>query len=220
MNAKPWILYWLSNQGNKQGTGFPPDWSQIGYEDTPDAIIDGFNYAKEIYDNWDNTQTNLSNKYVRDVNLIVFPMVDTSNATDTHQMFQNASHLIYVPSLNTSKVTNMSQMFNSCGSLKSIPQMDTSLVASFYNFCYNNGFLRDVPFYNIPNATTLNNMYVSCNNLSNESLNNIMASLLTATSYTGTKTLKYIGLSSAQATTCTTLSNWTELSNAGWTTGY
>jgi hypothetical protein len=34
------------------------------------------------------------------------------------------------------------------------------------------------------------------------------------------KTLKNIGLSSTQATTCITLSNWADLEAAGWTTGY
>jgi hypothetical protein len=41
-----------------------------------------------------------------------------------------------------------------------------------------------------------------------------------ATAYTKTKTLKAIGLSSAQATTCTGLSNWASAQSAGWTTGY
>ena len=41
-----------------------------------------------------------------------------------------------------------------------------------------------------------------------------------ATSYTYTKTLKYIGLTSEQANKCKTLSNYQAFLNAGWTTGY
>lgn len=63
-------------------------------------------------------------------------------------------------------------------------------------------------------------MFKNCTSLSNDSLNNILAMLTNATAYTGTKTLKYIGLSETQATTCTTLSNWTACETAGWTTGY
>ena len=37
---------------------------------------------------------------------------------------------------------------------------------------------------------------------------------------TANKKLKYIGLTQEQATTCTTLSNYQALVNAGWTTGY
>lgn len=35
-----------------------------------------------------------------------------------------------------------------------------------------------------------------------------------------TKTLKYMGISSTQATTCQSLSNWSAFTAAGWTTGY
>ena len=41
-----------------------------------------------------------------------------------------------------------------------------------------------------------------------------------ATSYTGTKTLAYIGLTSEQATKCQSLSNYSAFTAAGWTTGY
>ena len=34
------------------------------------------------------------------------------------------------------------------------------------------------------------------------------------------KTLKYIGLTSAQANKCKTLSNYSAFTAAGWTTGY
>lgn len=41
-------------EGSSPATIYPPDWSQLGYEDTPQTIIDGFNYAKDIKDNWDD----------------------------------------------------------------------------------------------------------------------------------------------------------------------
>ena len=41
-----------------------------------------------------------------------------------------------------------------------------------------------------------------------------------ATSYTGTKTLSTLGLTSAQATICQGLSNYSAFTSAGWTTGY
>lgn len=63
-------------------------------------------------------------------------------------------------------------------------------------------------------------MFSRCSSLSNESLNNILEMCINATSYTGTKTLKQIGLTSSQATTCQSLSNWNDFVTAGWTTGY
>lgn len=44
------------------GSSYLPDWSEIGYEDTPQVIIDGFNYAKDIKDNWDSSITDMRRK--------------------------------------------------------------------------------------------------------------------------------------------------------------
>lgn len=44
-------------EGSTPVTIYPPDWSELGYENTPQAIIDGFNYAKDIKDNWDSSIT-------------------------------------------------------------------------------------------------------------------------------------------------------------------
>ena len=43
---------------------------------------------------------------------------------------------------------------------------------------------------------------------------------INATSYTGTKALETIGLTSEQADKCKTLSNYSAFISAGWTTGY
>ena len=47
-----------------------------------------------------------------------------------------------------------------------------------------------------------------------------MQMCINATSHTGTKTLKHIGLTSEQADKCKTLSNYSAFISAGWTTGY
>ena len=60
-----------------EGGSFPPDWSEIGYEDTPASIINDFNYAKEIQENWDSSITSMNNKYLSSTNLKIFPLVDT-----------------------------------------------------------------------------------------------------------------------------------------------
>ena len=63
-------------------------------------------------------------------------------------------------------------------------------------------------------------MFYNCTNLSDESLNNILAMCKNATSYSDTKTLAYIGLTEEQANRCKTLSNYSAFTAAGWTTGY
>lgn len=120
---------------------------------------------------------------------------------------------------------NAQSMFLRCTALKTV----TIATDALKNILYANTMfqgcssLETISSWSMPNLTqqsALNSMFSNCTSLSNDSLNNILASLATATSYTGTKTLKKIGLTSTQATTCTGLSNWAALSAAGWTTGY
>ena len=122
--------------------------------------------------------------------------LDTSSVTDMQYMFDECTNLATIPLLNTSSVTNMSYMLQDCENLTTIPLLNTSSV------------------------TSMSYMFRGCRRLTDESLNNILAMCTNATSYTGTKTLSAIGLSSRQATKCTTLSNYQAFTSAGWTTGY
>lgn len=176
--------------------GSQRDWTQIGYSAEPPIINEDFLYSKQIYDNWDDTITSASDLFSSDLKLVYFPLVNTSNILSFSNAFMNASTLRTIPNIDVSNAKNFSSMFSGCRALVSIPVFDFS------------------------SATILSNMFSNCLSLSDDDLNNIMASLLTATKFTGTKTLYRIGLSSAQATKCTTLSNWTALQAAGWTTGY
>lgn len=124
--------------------------------------------------------------------------INTSNVTDMTYMFFNFSNLIEIPQMDTSNVTTMERAFRGCKNLVTIPQLDTR---------------------NLSNPYALYDAFYDCVNLSDESLNNILAMCINATKMS-TKTLRYIGLTSAQATTCTTLSNYSAFTAAGWTTGY
>lgn len=153
-------------------------------------------------------------------NLTAIPSWNTSNLKSMVHAFYMCSSLNNIPLLDTSKVTNISDAFYKCTSLTEIPQFNTSNVtniARMVAYCTN---LVTVPQLNIPKATEMTLIFKDCPNLSEESLNNILATCTTATSYTNTKTLKYIGLTSEQATKCTTLSNYQAFLDAGWTTGY
>lgn len=134
--------------------------------------------------------------------------------------FYQCNGLVEIPLLDTSKVTNMGYMCTGCANLESFPALDTSKVISFYQTFFYCTKLKNVPVLDFSAMTNLNNTFGNCNNLTNDSLKNILTSLISATNYTGTKTLRYIGLTSTQATTCTTFSEWATLSAAGWTTGW
>lgn len=176
---------------------YRPKWSEIGFEDTPQNVINAFNYAKSIIDNWDSSITDCSSKYYNNTDIVYMPTVDTSSVTNMNSMFYNAENLIKVDTLDTSSVTDMKEMFKNCKNLIDVPAFDAS-----------------------SNTSNLRYMFVSCPKLSNESLNNILATCISANNFISTKTLANIGLSSEQATTCATLSNWDAFVDAGWSSGY
>lgn len=178
-------------------SGSDLDWSAIGYDSTPQAIIDGYNYAVEIQENWENV-TSLSSKFANDKELRIMPLVDTSNATGMNNMFSNCSSLFAVPLLNTSNVTNVNSMFSSCTGIVTIPLFNTSRVTRFTS------------------------MFNGCSLLSDESLDNILQMCINATRYTGTKALNTLGINATYypVSRIEALPHYQDFINAGWTIGY
>lgn len=149
------------------------------------------NYNANINAVIDNSKPLLINNIVEVPNNL-----DTSTCTNGTYMFQNCYSLIAVPNIDTSNFIGATQMFQNCQSLASIPILDFSKVKA------------------------MTNIFQGCSSLSNDSLNNIMQICINASEYTSEKTLKKLGLTSAQATICQGLSNYQAFLNAGWTTGY
>ena len=131
------LSYLLGKQSSGGGGGGSSlDWSAIGYSEEPETgIKDDYNYAKQIYDNWDSSQTNLSQKFYNDKKLVIMPLVDTSKAESKAQMFTSCERLTTVPILDMSLTVNDSRkmgMFNNCNyltdeSLDNILQMCISM---------------------------------------------------------------------------------------------
>lgn len=152
---------------NISGGGGVPDWSQIGYEGVPDSLIDTFNYSKNIYDDWDDTAINISEKFEEDYLLTYMPMVNTNAVTNMNKMFYYCYSLKSIPLLNTSSVTDMGYMFYSCYSLKTIPLLDMSSVNTvecMFSECKN---LISIPNINTSNSRNFGSMFSGCNNLEN-----------------------------------------------------
>lgn len=149
------------------------------------------------------------------------PLLDTSKVTDMRYMFRRCTSLATIPLLNTSAVIDMNDMFNSCTNLTEIPLLDTSNVTNTSNMFSGCTSLTTIPLLDTSKVSTMNSMFYNCISLSDESLNNILAMCTNATKIQSVnKTLKYISLTSDQATKCTTLSNYQAFLDAGWTTGY
>lgn len=148
-----------------------------------------------------------------------FPYMDTSKVTYFGNAFTRCSNLKCFPDIDITGATNIYYMFDSCTSLVTAPKLDmrnTTHMPCMFRGC---SALVNVPVYQIPNVKNANNVFYNCNALSNESLNNILLMCVSGVNVEN-KTLKGIGLTSAQANICKTLSNYSAFINAGWATGY
>lgn len=186
--------YLLGKNSAGGGGGSDLDWTALGYEERPQAIDDAYNVALKIKNEWNSTSSLKTYQY----EVVICPMVDTSAKTSFRYFAQNCYKLLQIPLLDTSNVTNMANAFNGCYSLTTIPALNTSKV------------------------TNVSSMFNNCYCLSDESLNNILAMCINATSYTGTKTLANIGISSTYYSVekIQALSNYQAFIDAGWTIGY
>ena len=153
-----------------------------------------------------------------------------SGVTNLENLFYGCSKLENVKLGNITQGSELylSNAFTSCSNIKTIDLsgLNASNVVFMYSCFTGCSNLTTINFGNnfkigtIGNAKGLGNIFTNCSKLDNDTLNSILHILANVTSYPGTKTLKQVGLSSAQATVCQGLSNYQEFLDAGWTTGY
>ena len=204
------------------------DWSAIGYSEEPESVKEDYNYAKNIYDNWDATQTNLQGKFASDNFLTYMPLVDTSNATTMQTMFSGCNNLEEIPTLNTSNVNTMYQMCLNCPKLVRIPLLDTSNVTTMRGMLQGCSKLEHVPIFDtsaVSGVSGFQDVFKSDFQLTDESLDNILQMCINATSYTSTiyKTLSRLGITETTvypASRIQALPHYQDFIDAGWTIGY
>ena len=169
-----------------------------------------------------NKATNMNNMFNYCSSLKEVPLFDTSEVTNMKSFISNCTLINNIPLFNTSKVNNVTYFCDNCVNLDTLPLLDLSSVIECKYMCQNCTSLVNVPQFDL--SSMKNNYYIgmfdNCPNLSDESLNNILLMCISMVKVTTNKTLKYIGLTSEQATKCTTLSNYSAFTSAGWTTGY
>lgn len=167
-----------------------------------------------------SSATSMSQMFAGCVSLVTIPSLNTGKVDSMQSMFDGCSKLTNIPLLNTSKVTITNHMFKNCSAIIEIPPINTESVTQMYNMFNGCTNLVTIPVLNTRKVTSMKTMFTNCSSLSDESLNNVLTMCINATKITSNKTLKYIGLTSEQATKCTTLSNYSAFTAAGWTTGY
>lgn len=99
------------------GRVYPPDWSLIGYDDTPISTLIGFDYAVSIKDNWDTSIVTHTERFRDDKVLMYFPKnIDTTNIQTADRMFQ-ASDLEYID-IDLSSARTATAVFTDCSNLR------------------------------------------------------------------------------------------------------
>ncbi len=175
---------------------------------------------------FENNLTSMSNCFTNCSSITSdnLPALDTSLVTSFDTTFANCVLLTSVPAYDYSNNTSLSLTFDGCVGIADVSALATqgNLTTISYAFrgCTN---LVTVPQFDLSHFTSSNYSYTfeSCGNLSNDSLNNILATLATVpTNITSNRTFKYCGLSAEQCYKCKSLSNYQTAIDSGWTTGY
>lgn len=169
--------------------------------------------AKLIVDN--TTLKTISDFRIKDLVQEVNADFDTTGITNMSYLFQDCTNLKSVRLFDTSGLTNAAGMFTGCSSLESVPSFDFSnatTVSYLFSGCDS---LTTIPAFNFAKVEQMADTFY-CESLSDESLSNILDTLLTATSYSGEKSLGELGLNSSQKTKCKAMPQWSTLESDGW----
>lgn len=137
----------------------------MGYDGSEEPINSYLNYSKDIFKNWDDSQSGLMSKFRNDKDLIFMPKVETSKANNMQAMFSGCVNLIQVPLLDTSNVVHFDDMFYNCSSLTVVPQFNTSNLYSAQLMFGGCSKLVSVPLMDFGKAEQLRSMLLGCSEL-------------------------------------------------------
>lgn len=150
--------------------------------------------------------------------------IDTSTMTSFQDFFRDCITLKEIPkNLDTSNGTNFSSMFNCCAEIETIPQLNTNKATDFRSMFYGCNKLKNIPILDTSKVTMMVDFIAyGTKVLTDESINNILQMCINATAYTQTKTLKYLGFTSANypVSRIEALPKYQDFIDAGWTIGY
>lgn len=116
----------------------------------------------------------------------------------------------------TPTCTQTRYIFRSCPALITAPHIDTSGAALFTEMFKGCTALENVPVYDFSSATNLQNVYQNCPALTDQSLDNILQSCISATAYGGTKSLATLGIPNTYDTRIAALTHYQDFLDAGW----
>ena len=166
--------------------------------------------------------------FVECYNLKEVSFENTSKIASAGVMFSRCNNLINVSNINLVNTVNVENMFRDCSNLISIQttNSDTPRLNNIENMFYECKSLVDVPQFNFTNVMygKWSHAFSGCNNLSNESLSNIITSIsainANSAGYVGDRTLEHLGLNDSQIGYCVNLPQWQDCVNNGWSATY
>lgn len=168
----------------------------------------------------ENGTINVTNYAFANVNVQETSTMNAKVLTNAGSYFEIKNLIVELPTIDFSNMTVLSNAFSNFATLKKVNLTGTNNVTNLFHCFYFCNDLEDLNAFDTSSVGNFNATFTGCNSLTNESLNNILEMCINAISYEGTKTLLQLGLSSAQATRCQSLSNYQAFLDAGWATGY
>ena len=132
--------------------------------------------------------TSFSRAWSYCTSLTSFPLIDTSSGTDFYRAWRNCTSLTSFPPIDTSSGTRFILAWYRCTSLTSFPLIDTSSGTSFsraWSYCTSLTSFPANAFDNIKGGDFT--LAFTNTNLSQESIDNILVSLVTSGISTGTR---------------------------------
>jgi len=162
------ISYLLGKKssGGGGGGGSDLDWTALGYAERPSSIDTGYNYGALIKSQW-NDIADLSQKYSQNRNVVFFPKVTVTKATNTSKMFYYCYCLMHADftGWDTSKVANMSDMFRNCYGLTELDLSSFTTEALKNTSTMFSGCSKlkkiDIRNFDFSGITTTSNMFAS-----------------------------------------------------------
>ena len=144
------VTNYASANVDTQGSSL--DWTQLGYNSEPQTIIDGYNYAKEIKNNWVDNINDGYQLYKNDQKLIYFPSIQTFNMKRMACFFENCYSLQKVGNFNTINMDSLGTAFKNCSSLREVFDINSNTGSG--NFSIDNLFHSCISLETAPNITS------------------------------------------------------------------
>ena len=98
-------------------------------------------------------------------NIVEFPFMDSSMATNLSNTWYDCRKLVNFPSIDISNAQNLTQAWQDCRRLTSFPALDTSSCTTLSRTWYNCINLISFPLISIPLVTTIKDAWRNCNAL-------------------------------------------------------